>query len=504
MRSLDDIFQPGHELGGADDVRAGDLVRFRRVTEKRSELRVVRLADLDAGTEDDLYRVYPGPEGLAFLPVEEPAAQIRAWEAVRESGRRAGERSSDWRRFGLPLEVIGVFAPGTTPPPKRRLADIEMPAEVRQQIENTLSAARKLPHPDEPLRTLVGLRMEPPGRSVDARLEQLRERLPAGAIIEISGLVSASPMAEPALYAAGAYGAILDLHLEDGALLGSTEDEVDFLLPMDCRCRVEAEPTAVRYETRDGGTLIRPTLRLAQIDSFSEDPVSRPRRSLDPSAAAEPQWDGVTKSATFTERAAKARHALADAARDYEWDRVVALLEEHPDAVNSARPDGESGFAPLHQAAHGGAAVDVVERLIEMGAWRTLRNARGERPVDVARRKGHAHLLGILEPEYRQRVPAESLQRIQAHFHEVIRGRAGDLIEKHSLRLPELENLLEMTRPRAWFPVPGMYGGFSYRLEGEGAEARLVAESWSRVAGGSGQRHVIDTAGSRLVDEGFV
>ncbi len=139
-----------------------------------------------------------------------------------------------------------------------------------------------------------------------------------------------------------------------------------------------------------------------------------------------------------------------------------------------------------------------------MGAWRTLRNARGERPVDVARRRGHEHLLAVLEPDYQRQVPAETLRRIQAHFHEVIRERAKDLVEEHSLRLPELEHLLEMARPAVWFPVPGMYGGFSYRLEGEGTGARLVSTSWSRVVGGSGQRHRIDAEGSRLVERGFV
>jgi hypothetical protein len=54
--------------------------------------------------------------------------------------------------------------------------------------------------------------------------------------------------------------------------------------------------------------------------------------------------------------------------------------------------------------------------------------------------------------------------------------------------------------------VPGMYGGFSYRLEVAGVEAKLVSESWSRVVDGSGQRHEITSAGSQLVEveEGFV
>ena len=55
-----------------------------------------------------------------------------------------------------------------------------------------------------------------------------------------------------------------------------------------------------------------------------------------------------------------------------------------------------------------------------------------------------------------------------------------------------------------WFAVPGMYGGFSYGFESFGVDAKLIAESWCRVVGGSGQRHEITSEGSRLLDEGFV
>ncbi|MBV8488357.1 MAG: hypothetical protein JO161_08760 [Planctomycetaceae bacterium] len=101
-------------------------------------------------------------------------------------------------------------------------------------------------------------------------------------------------------------------------------------------------------------------------------------------------------------------------------------------------------------------------------------------------------------------VPEETLRAIQQHFHEVIRGRAAKLIDQHGLKLPELSPLLSSDEPKAWFPVPGMYGGFSYWLEGEGEQAKLVTESWCRVVGGSGQRHEITAEGSKLVDEGFV
>jgi len=133
-----------------------------------------------------------------------------------------------------------------------------------------------------------------------------------------------------------------------------------------------------------------------------------------------------------------------------------------------------------------------------------LQNIRGERPVDIAERRGHSHLLGILVPDPKRHVPLGILLRIQAHFHAVIRGRAEREVQQHGLRLPELEPLLEFDDLRVWFAVPGMYGGFSYRLEAEGVEAKLVSESWIRVVQGSGERHEITSAGSQLVAEGFV
>lgn len=132
------------------------------------------------------------------------------------------------------------------------------------------------------------------------------------------------------------------------------------------------------------------------------------------------------------------------------------------------------------------------------------RTFAAERAIDIAERQGHRHLLPALSPELRHRVPNGVLARIQTHFHMVIRGRIDGPLPTHQLRLPELEPLLELPAPKMWFPVPGMYGGFSFHLAADGVEAKLISESWSRIAGGSGQRHEITSAGSRLVEEGFV
>ncbi len=215
-------------------------------------------------------------------------------------------------------------------------------------------------------------------------------------------------------------------------------------------------------------------------------------------------WDGIRKAETLREDAATTRHAVSDAARDYRWPRLLRLLERDPELLNSTRLDGPSLYAPLHQAAHGGAPVEVAKRLIAMGAWRTLRTARHERPVDIAVRRGHRHLFEVLEPVLVRDVPADVLAQIEWHFHEVIRGRVERLVLKGGLRLPVLEPMLELPEPKMWFAVPGMYGGFGYELRAAGATSFLTCESWCRVAGGSGQRHVVSAAGSTLVDEGFV
>ncbi len=216
------------------------------------------------------------------------------------------------------------------------------------------------------------------------------------------------------------------------------------------------------------------------------------------------EWNGITKSEVLRDDEVVIYHALADAAKQYNWKKTLKILDKRPDLINVTRPDGRSLYSPLHQSAHGNAPVEVVRKMLDMGAWRTLRNADDERAVDVAKRRGCHCLVQLLEPVYKTHISHTTLQKIQANFHEIILNRAGDLVQKSRLRLPELEPLLELEQPRMWFPIPGMYGGFSYWLDGEGKNAKLISESWCRVAGGSGQRHEITSKEGKLVDEGFV
>lgn len=200
-------------------------------------------------------------------------------------------------------------------------------------------------------------------------------------------------------------------------------------------------------------------------------------------------WFGDVRAGTTND---PVRHRLAAAARAYEWARVLAILEGRRDCVNSCRPGGSARFTPLHQAAHGAAPKAVVRRLVAMGAWRTIRNARGERPVDVARRRGPSDLIPRLSPRCRRHVAPDALARLERHFHCAIRQRAPRLVAP--LRLPQLEPLLEMgcdaQRDRVIFPVPGMYGGFVYRLADDGDRPRLIADAWSRIVDGDSRYEV--------------
>jgi hypothetical protein len=180
----------------------------------------------------------------------------------------------------------------------------------------------------------------------------------------------------------------------------------------------------------------------------------------------EPTWDVTMPAAPET------RQRLADCAKRYDWPGVFAVLDAAPELINSTRPEGRSWYAPLHQAALAGAPADVVERLVERGAWRGLRTAAGERPVDIARRGKHAHLVDMLEPPRLTEVPAETLRRIQVYFHAVIQARVPD-----AGRLPELEVLLELAEPRMWF-----HDRFVFWLEPDGPDTRLVVDAF-------GERH---------------
>ena len=230
-------------------------------------------------------------------------------------------------------------------------------------------------------------------------------------------------------------------------------------------------------------------------------------------------WHGVLDPAQYSDALVAARHRLADAAKAGDWPLVFQLLDE-PDAmadVKDWRPGGTAWFTPLHQAAWHGAPVSVATELVARGALRSLTDSRGRTALDIRTERNSAELAakgigaesylglrGILSPPQSPLPPAR-IRALDAHLAAVIDGRIrGVLYEgrdpREVLRYPTVAIMHEVPDQRLWFPVPGMYGGFDIHLR----DGYLEVNSWCRVVGGSGQRHVITEQGSTLVDEGFV
>lgn len=223
------------------------------------------------------------------------------------------------------------------------------------------------------------------------------------------------------------------------------------------------------------------------------------------------QWWGIQERTALREDIVAHADAIADAAHGGQWDRLLSLLTGGPQAfhqpesrANSTRIGGPSGYAPLHQLAWHGGPVSVAEQLIAAGAWRTLRCGTGQTPTDLAAERGHEHLLAVLTPQPRHQVPQPQLAQLEHVLHAVIDSRAYDLVRKARQRMPQLGPLTEAAEPSMWMAVPGMYGGFSMKLTQPGDAPELTVESWCRVVGGSGQRHLVRPNGFELVDEGFV
>lgn len=203
-----------------------------------------------------------------------------------------------------------------------------------------------------------------------------------------------------------------------------------------------------------------------------------------------PHWIGSNDLSTFQQPYVDAAHAVADAAREYQWARLLDLLKRDPQRINAGRLGGSSGYAPLHQAAHGGAPTEVVQALLGLGALRTLRTTAGERAVEIARQRGHHRLLEVLTPKPSLNVAADKLTAVEAGVHQVIRDREDiqHLLNGADLRLPPLELLTETPGNDLWFPVPGMYGGFHLQLGQVADEPICIVDSWIRVVGGSEER----------------
>jgi hypothetical protein len=109
-------------------------------------------------------------------------------------------------------------------------------------------------------------------------------------------------------------------------------------------------------------------------------------------------------------------------------------------------------------------------------------------------------LATLLRPAIHHPLSTDVLYALERHLHTVITKRIAEFGVTRPLRLPPLDLFTEMASPTMWFAIPGMYGGFKIELTGQ----ELLAESFSRVVEGSGEKHRIRADGPLLVAQGHV
>lgn len=221
-------------------------------------------------------------------------------------------------------------------------------------------------------------------------------------------------------------------------------------------------------------------------------------------------WRGVLDPSLWKESFVAGGHRIADAAQGGDWTTVLEMLRANTRiGVNRWRPGSPKWFTILHQAAWHGAPPSVVAELLEHGALRSLRDAKGRTPHDVAIERGHGATLGAALAPPPSPLDVRRIAILDQRLGEVIDGRireghldrdyaGGEL--RSALRYPPVGMLHEVPGRSVWFSIPGMYGGFHITLR----QGYLESSSWCRVSDGSGQQHVITHEGVVLVDEGFV
>lgn len=192
------------------------------------------------------------------------------------------------------------------------------------------------------------------------------------------------------------------------------------------------------------------------------------------------EFEGITKSSTLREEIAEEILKQFELIKTRQWDIVLKNLCR--DYINWFALDDKSLNTQLHYAALLNAPVEVIEKMIDFGAWRTIRNSAGEKPIDSANLMGNHHLLEVLKPVYFRGVMPETLLKIERNFHQMLMERAEWSICNEALCLPQLELLLEILEPKMYFSIPGYYGGFSYRLEINGTETKLITKGGSRMS----------------------
>lgn len=185
-------------------------------------------------------------------------------------------------------------------------------------------------------------------------------------------------------------------------------------------------------------------------------------------------WPGVLEPSLLPKDAITAGHRLADAAEAGDWPALFDLLDATPAlSVNQGRPGGPEWLTPLHQAARHGASAKTIAALLDRGALRCLRDARGFTACDIADDAGHPPALSSQLAPPQSPLSAERIRRLDANLEWAIDGllRTAQLFGGCSdhdlrtmLRYPPVAVLHEAPGRSVRFVIPGLPGGIRVTL----------------------------------------
>ena len=109
----------------------------------------------------------------------------------------------------------------------------------------------------------------------------------------------------------------------------------------------------------------------------------------------------------------------------------------------------------------------MVQKLLELGAIRSLKTQGGKTAYDIAKEIAtpREEVFDLLEVPAEVEENRELIDKMEKALHEeVIMGeerRADKLMRENNQQLPQISVLWEPAGVDGmWYPVPGMYGGF--------------------------------------------
>ncbi|KAI9678560.1 MAG: hypothetical protein M1817_005617 [Caeruleum heppii] len=264
----------------------------------------------------------------------------------------------------------------------------------------------------------------------------------------------------------------------ENTILVTSETFVTAVKPTQSEASALPDSSSRKQEAKDRHKIESLVLGAEPILAFSAD------------VSSSPLWYSIVEYETTesTNPYVAFRRDLAYNAYNGRWEELIGTLDLATrmfgeNWVNCSRLqapfEGHTapGWTPLHQVAFIGASPSVAQKLIDLGAWRTLRTLRtnpAERPhqnmspLEIARTLGHSWLFDVLAPRILHHVPASTLVALQTRFHDLIKATLGEFTLRR-LRLPELEVLTELKKAGMWFEGRGyLVAGrqtFHYRLD---------------------------------------